>query len=99
MKRWEAHVWRYTFMGKSRQGNWYEGTFRYRWMAYVAARFMALMCDWATPTKVYVEYDVWGRDEKYIEEQDSPYGIAWGVRQVPSPEQSSGIPSDGGDAW
>lgn len=82
MKKWEAHVWRYTFMGKSRAGNWYEGQFRWFWMAHLAARFWALMCDIVTPTKVYVEYDMWGSDEKYIEEQDSPYGIAWGVKPV-----------------
>lgn len=84
MKKWEAHVWRYTFMGKSRSGNWYEGQFRWFWTAYLAVRVMALMCDWVTPTKVYVEYDMWGSNEKYIEEQDSPYGIAWGIREITS---------------
>lgn len=82
MQKWEAQVWRFTFMGKSRSGNWYEGKFRWFWMAYLAARFWAFMCDWVTPKYVYVEYDVWGSEEKYIERQDSPYGIAWGVKPV-----------------
>jgi hypothetical protein len=80
--KWQADVWRFTIAGKSRSGNWYEGQFRWFWTAYLAARWMALMCDWATPTKLYVEYDVRGSDEKYLEEQDSPYGIAWGVKKV-----------------
>lgn len=97
--KWEAHVWRFTFMGKSRQGNWYEGTFRWRWLAYVAARWMAFVCDVVTPRFVYVEYDVRGSDRKYIERQDSPYGIAWGIRKVePSPVTDPSIPSGGGDA-
>lgn len=79
---WEAHVWRFTFMGKSRQGNWYEGKFRWFWTAYLAARVMAFLCDVVTPTKVYVEYDVRGSDRKIVEAQDSPYGIAWGVRKA-----------------
>lgn len=55
MKRWEAHVWRFTLMGKSRQGNWYEGKFRWFWAAYLAARVMAFFCDCATPI-----YQSWG---------------------------------------
>lgn len=79
--KWQADVWRFTFMGKSRSGNWYEGQFRWFWMAKLAARFMALMCDIATPKKLYFTYDVRGGGTT-VEEQDSPYGIAWGVKKL-----------------
>jgi len=45
---WEAHVYRTVHGNKSRAGNWYEGHFRWFWTAYLAARWMALMCDWDT---------------------------------------------------
>lgn len=47
--RWEVHVWRTVHGEKSRLGNWYEGRFRWFWLAYLAARWMALVCDAETP--------------------------------------------------
>jgi len=69
MKRWQAGVWRFTIVGKSRRGNWYEGRFRWFWLAYVAARLMAVLCAIVTPKEIIVGGEV----------QDSPYGIAWGI--------------------
>ena len=82
MKKWEAHVWRFTFMGKSKAGNWYEGQFRWFWTAYIAARWMALMCDLATPRKIWVKDAIMTLDGYKDELQDSPYGIRWGIKKL-----------------
>ena len=71
MKRWQVNVWRFTIAGKSRRGNWYEGCFRWFWMAYFVARTMALLCDFVTPKYIFV-------DGVY----ESPHGIKWAIRDL-----------------
>jgi hypothetical protein len=70
--RWKVEVFRYSIHGKSRRGNWYEGRFRWRWAAYIAARVMAVLCDCVTPTWIMVDGE-W---------QEYPLGIRWEIREA-----------------
>lgn len=78
---WEAAVWKFSWMGKCRP-NWYEGRFRWKWMAYLAARFMAIQCDLLTPKLICLKDGIQTKDGFIDDWIESPYGIAWGIREV-----------------
>lgn len=77
--RYEVHVFKYSFNGKCRGPNYYEGKFKRLWTAYLMARFMAWMCDLNTPRHIIVKDAIMTRDGYRDEVQENPVGIRWGI--------------------